>query len=425
MMFDEMLQWLNEQSTLLLILGVMVIASLFFSILLKKIKLPSIVGYMLMGILLGPSVLGLLSEELLSDMAFLTKLILAFVAFKIGLEIDLRELKIKGKLISILTISILFGCIFFVVLGVYLLTGELGMAVFLGAIAPASAPAGTMAVIEEYRASGSLTHTLKSIVGIDDGLGIIVFGLLMPVGVYFISSTAPGYAHGSLLFTILKPIAEVVFSIVLGWVMGRLFILFEKNDRNLHYAMIITFGFVTLTSGIAQLASLSYILTNMVFGLTVGNDHKHHFMKEIDEKDVGLIMPLFYLIFFTIAGANLHVKMLPELGLIGIIYILGRFAGKYGGAYIGARLGKAEPKIRKYLGLGIMSQAGVAIGLALVVKQEVAGLGNVIGPGEQTLGDYVGSTVFTTITATSVFFELLGPLLARHGLKKAGETNAQ
>ncbi len=399
----------------------MICASFVFSVLFKKIKLPSVVAYMIMGIILGPSVTGILDNTLLNNLAFLTKAILAFVALKIGIEIDINELRTKGKKIITTAISESTAAVVFVVITAYILTNDLALSLLLGALAPASAPAGTMAVVDEYKTKGSLTHTMISIVGIDDGLGVILFGLITPVATFIITQSST--IDQNLLISFLKPFAEIIFSILLGYLFGKIFIFAGKEKRNLHFAMTLTFGFVIILTGICQMLGLSFILANMTLGITIGNDHKHQFMREIEEKDIGIILPLFFLLFFTIAGANLHINMLPELGLIGVVYILGRVAGKLSGSYLGARLGKMERKIQHFLGFGLLSQAGIAIGLALILKQQLQGVGPMVEGEAYTTGDYIGRTIFTTITATSVFFEISGPIFAKFGLKKAGEIN--
>jgi Kef-type K+ transport system membrane component KefB len=424
-MFEQLAHWFqNIEPSILFIFGVLIIASFFFSILAKKIKLPAIVAYMAMGIILGPSVTGLLNENLLNSLDFLTKALLAFVAFKIGLEIDIQELKQKGRGIITTALTESTGALIIVVIATYLVTGDWALSLLLGAVAPASAPAGTMAVIEEYKTKGPLTHAMLSIVGIDDGIGVIIFGLVTPVAHLLITqSGGAATMDNGIIISFLKPFIEIAGSLLMGYVFGKLFIITGKERKSLKFAMTLTFGFVIMLSGIAQVAELSFILANMTLGITIGNDHKHKFMKDIEEKDIGIILPLFFLLFFTIAGANLHIKLLPELGLIGIIYIIGRLAGKFSGACLGAKMGKMEPKIQHYLGFGILSQAGVAIGLSLILKQQFSGVGPLMEGTSYTIGDYLGNTVFTTITATSVFFEIFGPISAKFGLKKAGEIN--
>ncbi|MFW6267583.1 MAG: cation:proton antiporter, partial [Marinilabiliaceae bacterium] len=179
-----------------------------------------------------------------------------------------------------------------------------------------------------------------------------------------------------------------------------------------------------LITGMSELVGLSEILTCMIFGVITGNHKNSQRLKELEEEDIGFILPLFYILFFTIAGANLHLSSVPELGWIGLFYIIGRILGKNVGAYAGAGIMGMENKIKKYLGLGILSQAGVAIGLALITKNHLQGIGPEMDTGI-TMGDHIGNIVFTTITATSVFFELLGPITTKLALRKANEATAE
>jgi len=150
----------------------------------------------------------------------------------------------------------------------------------------------------------------------------------------------------------------------------------------------------------------------MILGIFIVNTQSHSLVEKI-HNELSEFMPLLFVMFFVLAGSNLHISALPSLGLLGLVYILGRTTGLMGGAAIGSALGKLPPNIRKYLGMGILSQAGVAIGLALIVKNEFSAFG--------AHGSYIGDTVITTVTATCIFFEIIGPILTKIGLEKAGE----
>ncbi|MCK5268737.1 MAG: hypothetical protein KAR07_11225, partial [Spirochaetes bacterium] len=175
---------------------------------------------------------------------------------------------------------------------------------------------------------------------------------------------------------------------------------------------ILLFSFVLITTGLCSLFHLSLILTNMILGIVLINTQANSLIRKI-HNELSYVMPLLFILFFVLAGANLHVSALPAVGIIGVVYIIGRSSGLMGGAWLGAVVGKAETKIRKYLGLGILSQAGVAIGLSLIVKHEFSKLG--------PEGIKIGTIVITTVTATSIFFEIIGPILTKIGLKKSGE----
>ena len=381
----------NSSLPILFTVGIMILIPLALSQLTKRFGLPNIIAYMIAGILLGPSVLNFLHEQALDNMEFITHMVLGFVAFKIGLEINIKELSAHGRGILITVLSESFLAVIVVALFLYLLTGNLALSLIFGAVAPASAPAGTIAVIDETKSKGSLTQALYSVVGIDDGLAIIIFGIISPIVIFLLSHSGPeATLEGNIWTSLLEPFREIGFSILLGGITGALFIWLTRFKRFREELMLLSFGAVILVVGISQLANLSEILAGMVFGLAISNYPKLEEIKKLEEEEVGFIIPMFYLLFFTIAGANLHLKSLPALGLIGLFYVTGRIIGKGSGAFIGASLGKMEPKVRKYLGFGILSQAGVAIGLALVVKNRFQGLGPEMDEAGLTMGDHNG-----------------------------------
>lgn len=428
-----MIDWFeNITVPILFTLGVMFLVPIALSQLTKLLGLPNIIAYLVAGILLGPSVLNFINETTLGNMEFITHMVLGFVAFKIGLEMNIKEILAHGKGILITVLSESFLAAIMVSLFLYLFTGDLALALIFGALAPASAPAGTIAVIDETKSKGSLTQTLYSIVGIDDGLAIIIFGLISPIAIFLISHSGGNVAQDNSFWTsLIEPFREIGLSILLGGATAVLLIWLTRFKSFREELMLLSFGAVILIIGVCQLVNLSEILSGMVFGLVIGNYPKLEKLytkleklKDFEEEKVVFIIPLFYLLFFTLAGANLHLKSVPALGLIGLVYVVGRIVGKGAGAFIGASLGRMELKIRKYLGFGLLSQAGVAIGLALVVKNRFQGLGPIIDDAGLTMGDNIGNIVFTTITATSVIFEIIGPILAKYALKKSGEANA-
>jgi len=418
-----MITWFENNSLpILFIVGSIFLIPLLLSQITKRLELPNIIAYMIAGIILGPSVLNFLDEQTLGNMEFITHMVLGFVAFKIGLEVNLREILAHGRGIIITVLSESFLAVIIVALLLYFFTGNAALALIFASLAPASAPAGTIAVIDETRSKGSLTKTLYSVVGLDDGLAIIIFGLISPVAIFFLShSGGEGIQDSSIWTSLIEPFREIGLSILLGGVAAVLFIWLTRFKGFRKELMLLSFGSVIMVSGVSQLVNLSEILSGMVFGLVIGNYPKLEELKEYEEEEIGFIIPVFYLLFFTLAGANLHLQSVPSLGLIGLLYVAGRIAGKGSGAFIGASIGKMELKIRKYLGFGILSQAGVAIGLALVVKNRFQGLGPEMEGAGMTMGDHIGNIVFTTITATCVIFEIIGPILTKYALKKSGE----
>ncbi|MBL7135184.1 MAG: cation:proton antiporter [Candidatus Marinimicrobia bacterium] len=408
----------------LLLIGLIVIFGFYFGRNMRFIRLPSIIGYMLFGVILGPSFLNLLNSNLQEQLSFITEIALGFVALSIGLELKFSALRKFGVGIIYVIFAESFGAFIVVFLGSYLLTRNLSLALIFASIAPASAPAGTVAVIQEYKAKGSLTKALYTVVGFDDGLGIIIFGFAAAiVRVVLLSET--GVVSENFWLMMLYPFKEIILSLLLGGIIATIFSLLARKMRSAEDILILTIGFILASNGICKVFNLSLILTNMVFGMIVVNTQSHSLLQKIHDR-LPLVMPLFFILFFTLAGANLYLNALPSLGILGIVYILTRSGGLIAGAKIGAIVGKAEDKIRKYLGLGILSQAGVAIGLALIVKHEFKGLGKiveVVNGSNITSGDKLGAIVITTVTATCIFFEIIGPVLTKIGLKKAGEIN--
>jgi len=395
----------------LLVVGIMTFSGLYFGKMIKTIKLPSIIGFMLAGVLLGPSLFDLLGAQLQNNLGFITEVALGFVAISIGLELKMATLRQQGIAIIIIIITESLLAFALVTAAVTWYTGDLAIGLIFGAVAPASAPAGTVAIIQEYKAKGSLTKALYSVVGFDDGLGIIIFGFAAAIAKNLIQQSA-GMHTDSIFNLLLPPFIEVGLSIVIGVVAALVFVFLGRRLSSSRDLFILLFATVLITSGLSAPLHISLILTNMVLGFVIVNTQPNSLIKKIGD-ELSNVMPLLFVLFFVLAGANLHVAALPSLGLLGAIYIVSRTLGLAGGATLGATIGRAEPKIRKYLGLGILSQAGVAIGLSLIVKHEFSALG--------PRGAEIGSMVITTVTATCIFFEFIGPILTKIGLEKAGE----
>lgn len=402
----------------LLVVGGSIVASFYSGKWIKRLRLPSLIGFMLVGVALGPSLINILNEPLQESLSFITQTALSFVAISIGLELSFTSLKKQGTSIIAVILAESFGAFLVVTVGVYLLTRNLPLSLIFGAIAPASAPAGTVAIIREYRAKGPLTRALYAVVGFDDGLGIIIFGFSAAIARSLMEHTT---GAGGTFSLFIPPLVEIVGGVAVGGILAIVFCLLARRLQNRQDIFILLFGFVLISAGVSVQFHLSIILTNMVLGMVVVNTQPELFVHKIRD-ELTSVMPLLFILFFTLAGANLHVAALPSLGLLGIVYIGARTVGLIGGSRIGAAIGRAPNVIRQWVGLGILSQAGVAIGLSLIVKHDFAGIGDPIAAGTtETMGDALGATVLTTVTATCLFFELVGPILTKIALSKAGE----
>ena len=411
----------HPMSTLALI-GLIALFSFYFGKLAKKIRLPLIIGYMFFGVLIGPSFLGILTSSIQNELSFITEIALGFVALTIGLELNLNDLRKQGSGIISIIFAESFGAFILVFFVVWLITKNIPLALMFGSIAPASAPAGTVAVIKEYRAKGPLTKALYAVVGFDDGLGIMIFGFASAIAKNILNNQA-GTSSGGFFSLILTPLKEIALSIIIGLVVGALFCILVRKLKNSSDYFIHIFGIVLLMVGLSHAFHLSLILTNMTAGILIINTQRYNLVQAM-HKELTNVIPLLFILFFTLAGTKLHVAALPSLGFLGIAYIIARSAGLIGGSRVGALFGKVSKNVRNYIGLGILSQAGVAIGLSIIVKQDFSGLGKVVettGSSLVTSGDQIGTIIITTVTATCIFFEIIGPILTKIALQKAGE----
>jgi Kef-type K+ transport system membrane component KefB len=400
----------------LTLLGIAIIAAFYMGQMVRLVKLPALIGYMILGVIFGPSILHLLDDSTLENLSFITEIALGLVAFSIGLELNMSSLKRLGVGIISIIFAESFGAFFAVTAAVYFLKHDLPMALIFGAMAPASAPAGTVAVIQEYKAKGSLTKALYAVVGFDDGLAIIIFGFAAALAKNLLIRESTVY-NGSILLAMWLPLKEIGLSIIVGTIVGFGFCQMVRRLQHSKDILIVIVGAVLIATGLSLRWHLSLIMTNMVVGFVLVNTRREALVHLVMEPLLE-VMPLVFVLFFCLAGAHLELSALPSLGVLGVVYIIARSAGLIGGARIGAMVGHVDSKIKKYIGLGILSQAGVAIGLSLIVKHEFTQIN-----AEYNLPHAVtiGTIVLTTVTATCIFFEILGPILTRIALKKAGE----
>lgn len=403
---------MNFEFTLLTMIGLAVTLGFYSGKLVKKIGLPSIIGYMLLGVVMGVSVLKVFHHGHLRELNFITDIALGFVAFSIGNELKLSTLKSLGKSIGLIIILESFSALILVAVLVYLVTGDIVTALIFGALAPATAPAGTVAVIREYKAKGKLSSSLYAVAGFDDGVAILLFGFTAAVAKQILLSNA-GIAQGSIISGMAKPAIEIVLSLIAGGILGMIYSFLVRKIDSKSNIPALTFGFILLGAGLASMFHLSLILVNMGIGFVFANTSKQSTIMGVNEQ-LRSLMPLLFILFFFLAGAHLNLSALPTLGLVGLAYIIGRTSGKIGGAWLGAYLGGANKTIRNNLGLGLLSQAGVAIGLSLLVSQEFAAI-------ESPEAQAIAASVVTTITATCIIFEVIGPITARIALRNAGE----
>lgn len=381
-----------------LILALMIFGGMAMGRVAKLCRLPNVTGYLVAGLILGPSLLGVIPADFSSDINVISNAALGFIAFSIGSEFKLSYFKRVGITPIIIAIfESLFAVLF--VFAALLITGSsLPFAIVLSSIAAATAPAATIMVIKQYKAKGPVSETLLSVVAIDDAVALILFGISVAIAQIFVNP-----AEVSLFSSIAKPLIEIIGALVCGFALGLLFTIplrwFKKSSNRI----ALTVAFIFIGIGIADVFNFSSLLLTMALGAAVANisNESESIMKLTDA-----ITPPIFVLFFVGSGAELQLSVIPTIGMVGILYIVFRFAGKWAGASFGSALCKADKNITKYLGLALMPQAGVAIGLSLVATQ--------------VMPEH-GATIRAVILCGTLIYELLGPAVAKFSLKKAGE----
>lgn len=381
----------------LLQLAVMIFTGMAFGRLAKLVKLPNVTGYLVGGLIIGPSVLNLIPADAIAHMTIISDVALGFIAFSIGNEFKISYFKRVGATPIVIAVLESLLAVLFVVAGLLIAGFELPFALVLGSIAAATAPAATIMVIKQYNARGRLTETLLSVVALDDATALIFFGICVAIANALNGGTA------SLGAALLSPLIEIGGALVVGFALGCLMMLplrwFKKDGNRLSLML----GFVFAGVGLASLCGFSSLLLCMAMGAALANFSKdvEHLMRLSDQ-----ITPPIFMLFFVASGAELQLSVLPSIGLAGILYLLLRVVGKLAGAGLGAALCKAEAKIRKFLGLALVPQAGVAIGLSLVATTAVP---------------QYGATIRAIILCATLIYEMVGPGLSKLALRKAGE----
>ena len=399
----------------LLCLALAMAAGLAFSRLAKLIGLPNVTAYLVAGLCMR-YLLGWISPETsLADFSIITDVALGFIAFSIGSSFKLKHIKEIGKSVVVITVFQALTTVVFVdaaLLGLALL-GKVSVssALCLGAIATATAPAATLMVVRQYKARGIVTDTLLPVVAFDDAIGLIVFAVSLALA----KVLAVGGTTVSIVDVLVMPLLEIIASLGFGGVIGSLLAIiahyFKSRANRISLCVVAVFAGVGICNVFGDGFVLSDLLTCMAIGVFYVNLNKESgaIMDIMDRWTAPLFM-----LFFVLSGADLDPTAIPAVGLIGVVYIVIRSLGKYTGAYIGARIVKADPKVAKYLGLTLLPQAGVAIGMA----QKVATTPELMAAGLS------GGIVTVTLCATLVY-ELIGPIITKWALLKAGEITVE
>ncbi|MGM0441187.1 MAG: cation:proton antiporter [Elusimicrobiota bacterium] len=384
-------------------IGIIFLTGVIGATLIKYLKLPNITSYIFVGILIGPELLDLISPALMNSTKFVTNVALSFIAFGLGQNFSIKKLQSIGSNIVVLTIGQMVVTFLLVGGSLYMLPDiSFHMAILAGAIATASAPIAVITIIREYRSKGNFTDNLLGVVAFADGGSIILFAVILAVAR---GITQTGGSLGSLVVSgFMEALVEIGGAILVGVIIGAIFSKTPKYVDDSIDILLYILGFVLLTSGVALHFGFSALLANMTLGIYLENRGESEFRFFDALKD--LETP-FYLLFFVLAGAKLELEMLKYLPAAATVYIITRIGGKVFGSYLGAVVASAKKEVKKYLGMALIPQAGVAIGFALIVQSVFQNTG--------------GEKIFLLIISTTVVNEIIGPVFTKIALQKSGE----
>ncbi|MGD9046972.1 MAG: cation:proton antiporter [Anaerolineae bacterium] len=398
---------IHFEPNILALIGLIIAVSFLGSKLFQRFGIPQVVGFIVIGVLLGPSFLNFVPLELSRELLFISEIALGLIGFDIGSHLLFGELRRLGRSILFILLFEALGTFVLVSVGIYAITQSLHTALIFGALASATAPAATVDVLAEYDAKGPLTTTLLAVVGMDDALALVLFSVAAAFAESLLAQSGPP----SVLQMVQLPLIEIGGSLVLGVGLGLLLDRIMCRMRVQHDAMAVSIGFVFLGVGLSEAFGFSLILTTMILGMVVVNrcpEHGRHIRFTIEQAG-----PVIYVLFFTLVGARFQVGLLPTMGLLGVAYVLLRSGGKFFGAWLGGTVGGAEPVVRNNLGLGLLSQAGVAIGLALSSANRFSAYG--------AEGQALGALIINVITATTFVVQIVGPICVKFAISRAGE----
>ncbi|MBN2656987.1 MAG: cation:proton antiporter [Spirochaetales bacterium] len=407
--FLEFKDLLTQHS--LFIIGLLLVFGYFLGKLADKVKLPEITGYIISGLLMGDAVFQMIPHD--SELTIVTDVALALIALTIGGEFSLTKLKIMGREVIILTIFQILLTYLTVSISLVVFKLELPFALLMGAIATATAPAATVAIVQSLRAHGRFIDRLYGIVAMDDAGAVIVFSISFAIATGLLSphEGASGQGAGLLIF---HAFTEILFSLVLGALFGFFIHKSTRKHTNTGEILILTLALVLLETALALFFHLSPLLSNMAAGTVLINisPRNHRIFRTLEP-----LSPPVYALFFIIAGTELNpaALMKKEILILGAVFIVSRALAKYSGINLGARAAGSAHNIRKYLGFCMLPQAGVAIGLVLMIQTS---------PVVLALPEARQATIslMVNIVLLSVFFnELTGPPLSKFAIVRAME----
>lgn len=365
------------------------------------LKLPNVSGYLVAGLFLGPSFSQYISAGDIDSFSVISELALAVIAFSIGSEFIINDMLKLGKSIVIITLAEVVGAIVLVFCVMYYLFNQpFAFSIVIAAMSAATAPAATLLVIRQFNANGPLTKTILPVVALDDVFGIIAFGIAMSL-----ARLSVGNHDSSIVQMFSEPFIEIGGSFLLGLALGAILSFITNKSKEKDDLQVISLAAIGIATGLSNYLGFSPLLTCIMMGTTLVN--LLHKSQRVFDSVSDFVSPV-YVLFFTLAGASLNLSIFAKVGLMGLAYILSRAGGKMLGAWIGAKSVQADNVIRKYLGLALLPQGGISIGLIVLVRQQ--------------LPEFAVS-ISTIIMFSVLIYEVSGPIFAKIAIQKSGEIN--
>lgn len=364
-------------------------------------KLPNVSGYLVAGLFLGPSFFKYISAGDIDSFSVISELALAVIAFSIGSEFIVKDMLKLGKSIIIITLAEVVGAITLVFCVMFFVFRQpFAFSIVIAAMSAATAPAATLLVMKQFNAHGPLTKTILPVVALDDVFGIIAFGIAISL-----AKLSTVSQQVSLFQMFSEPFIEIGGSILLGLILGILLSFIAKSSKGRDELQAISLAAIGIATGLSGFLAFSPLLTCIMMGTTLVN--LLHKSKRVFDSVNDFVSPV-YVLFFTLAGASLDLSVFAKVGLLGVAYILARAGGKMFGAWIGAKTVRADKMVSKYLGLALLPQGGISIGLIVLVRQ---------------LLPAHAIAISSIIMFSVLVYEVLGPIFAKIAIQKAGEIN--
>jgi Kef-type K+ transport system membrane component KefB len=388
-------------------LGLILLFALGVGHLVKVAHVPEVTGYLVAGMLVGPSLLGWVSHENLQALRVFSEVGLGLILFSIGGVFEIGRMRRIGRRVLLLALGESMCAAFLVTVGMLVVGQPWSVALLLGAIAVETGAASTLMVVRENNAEGDFTESLIGVIGLNNLLALLAFSIVAATIELTVIASTGGLQLGSVVRALFPLVWQLAGSSALGVLIGILLAAWASQVVESGETLILVVGCILLTVGIATALDLSSLVASLAVGATLVNlsAKSRRLFVALSETD-----PPLYVIFFVLAGADLDLSLLPSLGVVGAVYVLCRAGGKMGGAWLAARGTESPTQLRKFLGPSILAQAGLAVGLVLVIRERFPDLSPIVS---------------TVVLGAVAVFEVAGPLSARFALDRTGESRPQ